>query len=196
MLNYGNTPELILATACSLQDCSKKLYARSLCKSHYTVQLRRGDIKRVTTRWASCEERFWAKVNFKGDCWLWEAAVNNIGYGRFNVGNRKIKGAHEVSFFFVYGSVSAGLELDHLCRIRHCVNPCHLEAVTHAENVSRGTSVGAVAGQTNKCIRGHSFNEENTYYVNNPDRAIHRQCRECQRIRRGHQRNTISAGSS
>ena len=81
--------------------------------------------------------RFWKKVDKSGPHWLWVGYVDRNGYGRFGV-NGKARFAHVWSYEDVRGPMPLDLEPDHLCRIRHCVNPWHLEAVTHRENIRRG----------------------------------------------------------
>ena len=81
-------------------------------------------------------ERLLENVDKSGDCWLWTGQLNNKGYGLFSYRNQK-RAAHVVLWEHLVGLVPAGLELDHLCRITACVNPDHLEPVTHAENMRR-----------------------------------------------------------
>lgn len=74
-------------------------------------------------------------------CWLWTGATSPQGYGRFNAGLREDARnvlAHRWSYEHHVGPIPDGLDLDHLCRVRHCVNPEHLEPVTRQENVQRG----------------------------------------------------------
>ena len=74
-------------------------------------------------------------------CWLWKLRRDPGGYGRTNKGTGGFNGvAHRVSYRTWVGPIPPGLELDHLCRVRHCVNPAHLEAVTRQENVLRGAT--------------------------------------------------------
>lgn len=83
-------------------------------------------------------ERFLSKISHLGDgCWLWTAQRSPGGYGQFKLYGRKL-GAHVVSYRAFVGPIADGLELDHLCRNRACVNPLHLEAVRHRTNVLRG----------------------------------------------------------
>lgn len=81
-------------------------------------------------------ERFWAKVHKTDSCWLWTASLT-FGYGSFWDGKGQVR-AHRFAYELLVDPIPEGLQLDHLCRIRHCVNPDHLEAVTNAENVQRG----------------------------------------------------------
>ena len=82
--------------------------------------------------------RFWEKVNknCKNGCWEWQAHLHK-GYGQFGDSNRKIVYAHRYSYELEHGTISAGLELDHLCCNPRCVNPTHLEPVTRQENIRR-----------------------------------------------------------
>ena len=84
------------------------------------------------------EDRFWANVAMVpiAGCWVWMAGVTNLGYGRFTV-NGAITSAHRYSWELLRGPIPVGLEIDHLCRVRCCVNPQHLEPVTSQENSRR-----------------------------------------------------------
>lgn len=108
----------------------------------------------------SLEKRFWEKVDKTGDCWLWTAMLNTGGYGLIRVA-RKMVFAHRLAFEMVRGPIPDGLFLDHLCRVRHCVNPDHLEVVTMRENVLRGIGPTAKQAAQSHCLRGHPFEGEN-----------------------------------
>lgn len=113
-------------------------------------------------------------------CWLWTSALNRKGYGKFDDETRNLL-AHRFSYEMHRGPIPAGLEIDHKCRVRCCVNPDHLEPVTHEENVRRGGCVAALtkhrAVQRAKthCPHGHEYDEANTYLTRSGTRG----CRRC-----------------
>jgi HNH endonuclease len=121
-------------------------------------------------------ERLMEKVVWNGDedeCWTWQAALNNRGYGV--IGERHMpRLAHRVSYEHFVGPIPDGLVLDHLCRVRHCVNPAHLEAVTQQENTRRGERA-----QRTHCPHGHEYSPENTAVRKDGSR----ECRQCVRER-------------
>lgn len=122
--------------------------------------------------------RFWAKVKAdpKTGCWVWTAATIPAGYGKFRVGGKLVL-AHRLSWQLENGPIPEDLEIDHLCRVRACVNPSHLEPVNSRTNTLRGVGHAAVNAAKVECVRGHPFDEENTYPYNG-----RRQCRECHRL--------------
>lgn len=87
--------------------------------------------------------RFLAKIRFEerdedlGECWIWAASKRYGGYGQFNASGRIVV-AHRLSYEHFVGPIEHGLELDHLCRQPACVNPRHLQAVSHKTNRERG----------------------------------------------------------
>lgn len=107
-------------------------------------------------------------------CWLWTGAVQRskrTGYGLDTTGRM----AHRLVYEEFIGPIPDGLQLDHLCRVRHCVNPAHLEPVTHRENQLRGFGASGVNARKTHCIAGHAFDEGNTYRQTGNRRA----CRKC-----------------
>lgn len=99
-------------------------------------------------------ERFWAK--FDRDpvtgCWNWTAAVDpGTGYGKFHVAPGETANAHRVAYELLAGPVPDGLDLDHLCRTRACVNPAHLEPVTRRVNLLRGETLAAAHAAGRDC---------------------------------------------
>ncbi|MFN2485673.1 MAG: HNH endonuclease signature motif containing protein [Acidimicrobiia bacterium] len=109
-------------------------------------------------------------------CWLWTGNLAN-GYGRFWLGG-KTQPAHRVAYEELVGPVPDGLELDHLCFNKSCINPWHLEAVTHAENVRRSDVALGIRSAATHCAQGHEYTPENTI-PRHRNGAIHRRCRQC-----------------
>jgi hypothetical protein len=103
------------------------------------------------------DRRFWSKVNYTSTCWSWLAYKNKDGYGRF-IMKGKVKFAHRVAYESMHGNVPAGMELDHLCKNRACVNPSHMEPVTHIENVKRGNA--NYKKHFTHCVNGHPLNQK------------------------------------
>ncbi|MGA4541309.1 HNH endonuclease signature motif containing protein [Uniformispora flossi] len=79
-------------------------------------------------------------VELKDGHWLWTGSTNRKGYGRFWFQGRSEE-AHRVAYELFVGPIPDGLQIDHVCRVRPCVNPEHLEPVTHEENYRRGNGV-------------------------------------------------------
>lgn len=127
------------------------------------------------------EHRFWAKVALPDadGCMRWLAAKQPNGYGSFGAGGNRGVRAHRFAYTLAFGPIPDGLEIDHLCKVRDCAAPEHLEAVTRAVNVARSsvseTQRARHAARTH-CKRGHEFTPENTIAV-----RTGRACRTCQR---------------
>jgi hypothetical protein len=114
-------------------------------------------------------------------CWLWTGGMSWDGYGRFKPNPRlNGHGAHRVSYELYKSAIPAGMQIDHLCRMRCCVNPDHLEIVTQTENAHRSPITNA----TKKfCKNGHEFNAANTHFYFRDGKFITRRCRICWRER-------------
>lgn len=110
-------------------------------------------------------------------CWIRNTAPTPNGYTVVTVWKTPIK-AHNLSYQIFVGAIPQGLELDHLCRVRACCNPEHLEPVTRRENWLRGESPNRIAHTTNVCKRGHNLLV--TGYIS-PTGV--RKCRQCRKGR-------------
>lgn len=107
----------------------------------------------------SIEDRFWSKVEkqFCG-CWLWHGRLSDRGYGIFHYSSKDSRRAHRFAYEVMKGKIPDGRELDHLCRVRNCVNPEHLEPVTHRENMMRAKDTfPAIHAAKTHCVRGHEL---------------------------------------
>jgi hypothetical protein len=122
-------------------------------------------------RYRDPADSFAARVEKTDGCWLWTGSVGRNGYGVICIGRALVK-AHRYSYEQHVGPIPSGMQLDHLCRVRHCVNPAHLEPVTNRENVVRGI---AARPKRTACSRGHAFTSSNTY-INPRGR---RECKKC-----------------
>ena len=106
-------------------------------------------------------------------CWNWTGFRMATGYGTFRYG-RDVKKAHRAAYELVVEAIPGGLEIDHLCRNRSCVNPDHLEVVTHRENTVRGNSQAGLNARKTHCPKGHPYDDANTKWFDGK-----RYCREC-----------------
>lgn len=132
------------------------------------------------------DERLLGQVvcNVATRCWEWTGARNREGYGITTLSGRRHT-AHRAVWLLLRGPMPPGLEPDHLCRVRHCVSPHHLEPVTHRENCRRGR-IGAYLRERDRCQRGHPYD------LRTPrDRKGARLCRACSRIRTARRRRQL-----
>lgn len=152
------------------------------------------------------EERFWPKVRKEvtervaglGPCWIWAAGRIGPGYGWFWPGNgvsptgqKSSTLAHAFSARLAGKHLPPGHEWDHLCRQRPCVNPDHLEAVSHRENIRRGVGIVALAMQSTVFVCGHGKDSEHTAQRGD-GRGVY--CRTC-KVTRNRARRLVANGA-
>lgn len=123
-------------------------------------------------------------------CWLWTGALSDGGYARLCVNNRDTR-AHRASYEAYVGPIPSGMQIDHLCRVRRCINPSHLEPVTGSENCKRST-VGMRIAQRQRdkthCPRGHEYAGDNLITW----KGSGRKCRVCENTR-GRRRHALKS---
>lgn len=112
---------------------------------------------------------------YSSPCWVSNRATQPNGYTKIGYQNRTYL-THRVSYAAFVGPVPDGLVLDHLCRVRACVNPDHMEPVTTRENLVRGHTRTARQVAATHCPQGHAYDEANTYWRRD---RLGRMCRLC-----------------
>jgi hypothetical protein len=134
-------------------------------------------------------ERFWshsvtAKTGWNGTaCIEWTGGKNDHGYGRYRLGRAHGKvtfQAHRLAYSIVHGPIGNGLEIDHLCRNRKCINPDHLEPVTPYVNMIRGESFASVNASKTRCPKRHMLIGNNLFV----DAKGGRHCQKCRAFAR------------
>lgn len=108
-------------------------------------------------------------------CWIFTGSLNHGGYGSARNDAGSVSLVHRITYEVLVGPIPDGLQLDHLCRVRSCCNPAHLEAVTAAVNNLRGVGAGAANAAKRECVNGHPLSGDNLA-IEGPG---HRRCRTC-----------------
>lgn len=159
---------------CAVDGCESPREKRDWCEKHYQRWKKYGDASIfIPSRDLTPEDHFWSQVD-AWDCWLWMGKLDPTDYGSFSrfpiLGTK----AHRISYFLLVGELPKELVLDHLCRIRHCVNPDHLELVTRSVNSRRGAPAAINRSKTH-CPEGHEYLGGNLVI----DTRGSRNCRVC-----------------
>lgn len=160
---------------CIVDGCGRPQRYKQRCVMHERRLYRYGsdDDPRETL-----EARFLRMALRTSSCWLWQGWIDKTtGYAQFSIRSRN-RLAHRWAYQHWVGEIPPGLQLDHLCRVRHCVRPDHLEPVTPRLNVLRGVSHVAENAVKTHCVNGHEFTEENTQVFVREGRQ-RRRCRAC-----------------
>jgi hypothetical protein len=129
--------------------------------------------------WERFEEKFVADPN--GGCWFWLSATGTYdGYGYFTVRRGFVGKAHRIAYEHYKGRIPKGKELDHLCRTPHCINPEHVEPVTHQVNMLRGHNVASWNAAKTHCPQGHALIGKNLWaHKSGKGTQMRRRCRIC-----------------
>ena len=136
----------------------------------------------------------------RGPCWEWLGCKTPRGYGQY-FPPRSRGYAHRFSYEFYNGSIPIGLEPDHLCRWTSCVNPAHIEPVTHSENMRRSARYHLYrpipySAEKTHCPKGHPYDSVNTYYrperKGRPGKPGGRGCKTCRKEAQRPQPGTLS----
>lgn len=161
---------------CSVDGCSRTdRIVRGLCSMHYQRLMAGVPLDApLVLRGASAPQRFMEKVRKTSTCWLWMGHVDRKGYGKWTVGPDDYRLVHRWAYEHWVSPIPDDLTIDHLCRVKNCVNPDHLEVVSRGENVRRSFPYRPLATH---CKRGHEFTTKNTYIP--PSAPTERHCREC-----------------
>ncbi len=155
-----------------------------------TMPIRQGE--RRTISGTVLPQRFWDKIAVDANgCWVWQGSRKGgeLAYGAFNIRGAPPRSAyaHRVAYEALVGLIPKGLRIDHLCMNPPCVNPAHMEPVTHSENLRRGSMARLGVAHPNlaktHCPQGHLYDEANTYHMPRGGRGCHA-CRK----RRGQER--------
>ena len=124
---------------CKIGGCDGLHEALGWCNAHYLRWSRTGSTE---SRKRSSVERFWASVDKTDECWLWLQVLLASGYGKFYANGRQHL-AHRYAYELLVGPIPDGLQIDHLCRVKNCVRPDHLEPVTPGVNTRRARAARA-----------------------------------------------------
>lgn len=173
------------STGCAVTECDRgavcvfKDNGKKYCESHWSALQRDPDTSRLKYIPRGDKERLMVKVKKIDGHWMWNGSLDGNGkYGGFHYKGKQRR-AHRVAWELFVGPIPEGMVLDHMCRVTQCVNPDHLQVVTQRENLLIGETLQAENAKKTHCIRGHEFNDINTYFTPSGGRA----CRPCRRFR-------------
>lgn len=145
---------------CTFEGCAKPIHAKGYCGQHYLRVQRYGDVNATAFIKGDDVARFAQYVNKTKTCWNWTGGTDRLGYGKFKL-NRKEEAAHRVSYGWEIGPIPDGMEIDHRCHNRSCVNPGHLRAVTRKQNMENLS--GPYRSNTSG-VRGVSWSKQHSMW--------------------------------
>lgn len=146
---------------CIQQGCGHPSTARKLCSLHYKRFRKGADLGAPMLLRGSLKDRFWSRVDKSGSCWLWAAGLTAQGYGQIRFKGRSYL-AHRLSYEWHNEEIPPGMQVDHACRNRSCVNPSHLRLATDGLNKQNrgGATIRSKSG-----VRGVSWNKDRNKWV-------------------------------
>lgn len=172
-IEFASSP----AEKCIVDSCLRRKRPSGYCSKHYNNYVRHGS-PIAPPKWEPVEPRIWTHVEPTGFCWEWTGRVETTGYGKFSYRGAQVL-AHRFVYELLVGPIPSGMQIDHLCHNRACVNPDHLEPVSARINQLRSMSPSGQNVRKTHCPKGHPYDEENTYVTPNGGR----QCRACRHAR-------------
>lgn len=160
------TREVRLLRQCVVDGCfaETRYLRKGMCDKHYRRVLRNGTIVPKVI-FGDNKSRFLSKVaiNSESGCWLWTDYLDDDGYGQFKVSGKTLR-AHRWIYSEYYNGIDSELVIDHLCRVRRCVNPEHMELVTTQENSARGNGSRRYFQNLGHCTHGHEY-VDGSYFI-------------------------------
>lgn len=160
---------------CSVEECDTDSRTKGFCDKHYRRWKKNGSTELIIK---NQDDRFIEKCEklTESGCVIWIGSTDRNGYGH-TLFNGKIEYAHRAAYIRDKGEIPEGLEIDHLCKVTSCVNPDHLEAVTHKVNCQRAINHNTLKTH---CLNGHPYSGDNLYYNKKYNK---RDCKACARDR-------------
>ena len=126
---------------CTVEGCDKKFLAKGYCALHYYRVQRTGDPEGGGRHYSNPEDAFSARTEWRGKCLVWTGTTNSDGYGVLWAGTKNVR-AHRYAWERANGPIPEGLQIDHICWNRACVNVEHLRPATHVENMRNQSGRG------------------------------------------------------
>lgn len=170
---------------CLIPDCDRPGKSLGWCGMHYQRVTRYGDPNFVTPPGRplkSLDRIFDNLTEDQNGCWRWQGGHSQQGYGLVKHDGRRLM-VHRVAYERLIGDIPDGLFTDHLCRVRDCANPWHLDPVPNGVNVLRGNGYAARNRRKTHCDTGHPLAGENLLLSGGA--RVCRQCKRDRQVRRG-----------
>jgi len=165
---------------CSFEGCERKHFTRGLCNAHRMQLARTGTLKPLKeSQWDTSlpdEPRFWQRVDRLGpkECWEWQGCCDWNGYGQFDRKGQASNLAHRTAYEFTVGPIPDGMEIDHICHNRKCVNPAHLRPATRKQNNENPSGLQSNNTSGYRGVSWHKGNQAWAATVQHKGRQVYR----------------------